>query len=78
MFLVLSLFCTVYNKLLQYVCYMYLKYILIFISRTLKAMRGGLTFREALQKRLELIQPSTTMINNYLMSHPAYLTPGIE
>jgi len=45
---------------------------------TLKAMRGGLTFRDALEKRLNMIQPSTTMLNNYLLSHPPYLTPGVE
>ncbi|PRD29295.1 UNVERIFIED_CONTAM: Psph [Trichonephila clavipes] len=45
---------------------------------TLRAMRGGMTFREALAKRLEMIQPTTDMLNNYLRSHPPHLTPGIE
>lgn len=45
---------------------------------TLRAMRGGMTFREALAKRLEMIQPTTDMLNNYLRSHPPHLTSGIE
>ncbi|KFM78835.1 Phosphoserine phosphatase, partial [Stegodyphus mimosarum] len=45
---------------------------------TLKAMRGGMTFREALAKRLELIQPTVSMLNSYLLKHPPHLTPGVE
>ncbi|XP_054717620.1 phosphoserine phosphatase-like [Uloborus diversus] len=45
---------------------------------TLRAMRGGMTFREALAKRLDMIQPSNSMLNNYLRSHPPKLTPGVE
>ncbi|KAG8195553.1 hypothetical protein JTE90_002179 [Oedothorax gibbosus] len=45
---------------------------------TLRAMRGGLTFREALSKRLQLIEPTTGMLQSYLRSHPPHLTPGIQ
>lgn len=41
-------------------------------------MRGGLSFNEALHKRLELIQPTMEMITNYLRIHPPRFTPGIK
>ncbi len=40
-------------------------------------MRGGLSFREALAERLELIQPTASMLDDYLKLHPPRLTPGI-
>lgn len=41
-------------------------------------MRGGLTFRDALEKRLNMIQPTTSMLNSYLLTHPPHLSPGVE
>ncbi|KAI1292176.1 Phosphoserine phosphatase [Halotydeus destructor] len=45
---------------------------------TRQAMRGGMTFREALGKRLDLIQPTTQMLTDYLRGHPPRLTAGIK
>lgn len=45
---------------------------------TRRAMRGGLSFNEALGKRLELIQPTMEMITDYLTTHPPRYTPGIK
>ncbi|KAI2796900.1 hypothetical protein BLOT_014597 [Blomia tropicalis] len=45
---------------------------------TRRAMRGGLSFNEALAKRLELIQPTTQMVTEYLRTHPPRFTPGIK
>jgi phosphoserine phosphatase len=42
------------------------------------AMRGGCSFREALAKRLELIQPTVGMVDDYLKVHPPRLTTGIK
>lgn len=46
------------------------------ITRT--AMLGGANFREALAKRLEIIQPSTKILTQYLQTHKPRLTPYIE
>lgn len=45
---------------------------------TRRAMRGGLSFREALAQRLELIQPTASMMADYLEQHPPRFTPGIK
>ncbi|XP_023214586.1 phosphoserine phosphatase-like [Centruroides sculpturatus] len=42
------------------------------------AMRGGMSFRDALAQRLELIRPTGAMLQEYLRSHPPHLTPGIK
>lgn len=42
------------------------------------AMKGGMSFRDALAQRLELIQPTGTMLQEYLRTHPPHLTPGIK
>lgn len=41
-------------------------------------MRGGMSFREALSKRLDLIQPSADLVTQYLKMSPPRLTPGIK
>lgn len=41
-------------------------------------MKGGMTFREALTKRLELIQPDMAMVETYIRENPPRLSPGIE
>lgn len=41
-------------------------------------MRGGCSFRDALAQRLDLIQPTVAMLQDYLKLHPPRLTPGIE
>jgi len=48
------------------------------MEMTRRAMRGGCSFRDALQQRLDLIQPSTQMFKEYLRTHPPRLTPGIK
>lgn len=45
---------------------------------TRKAMLGGANFREALAKRLEIIQPNTKILTQYLANHPPRLTDHIE
>lgn len=45
---------------------------------TKTAMLGGANFREALARRLDIIQPTTKIINQYLASHPPRLTNHIE
>ncbi|OQR68943.1 phosphoserine phosphatase-like [Tropilaelaps mercedesae] len=45
---------------------------------TAKAMKGGMTFREALIKRLDLIQPDIAMVETYIRENPPRLSPGIE
>lgn len=46
--------------------------------RTKQAMKGSMTFFEALEHRLELIQPTTKMVEDYLETHPPRFTPGIK
>jgi len=48
------------------------------MEMTRRAMRGGFSFRDALSQRLELIQPSVQMLQDYLETHPPRLTPGIK
>ena len=43
---------------------------------TSAAMNGGLPFQDALEQRLELLQPSTFAIADCIASHPLTLTPG--
>ncbi|XP_065289803.1 phosphoserine phosphatase isoform X1 [Dermacentor albipictus] len=45
---------------------------------TNKAMRGGMTFKEALELRLELIQPTARMLQEYIEQNPPRLSVGIE
>jgi phosphoserine phosphatase len=45
---------------------------------TRKAMEGSTKFQDALQKRLELLQPSEEQIMNCLIDRPLQLTPGVE
>ncbi|PRD30598.1 UNVERIFIED_CONTAM: Psph [Trichonephila clavipes] len=45
---------------------------------TQQAMRGNLSFREALAKRLDIIQPSVYIMRRYLETNPPSLTPGIR
>jgi phosphoserine phosphatase len=43
---------------------------------TLQAMEGGLPFQDALQLRLDLLQPSRAAIQACLRDHPLKLSPG--
>jgi phosphoserine phosphatase len=45
---------------------------------TRRAMRGGLSFREALAQRLDLIQPNRQLMVEYLKHHAPRITPGIK
>lgn len=45
---------------------------------TNKAMRGGMTFRDALERRLELIKPTARMLQEYIEQNPQSLSTGIE
>lgn len=45
---------------------------------TKSAMLGGANFREALAKRLEIIQPNTKILSKYLEVHAPRLTDHIE
>lgn len=43
-----------------------------------KAMGGGVSFREALQQRLDIIKPSQDQLSEFIASHPPKLSPGIK
>lgn len=45
---------------------------------TKAAMLGGANFRDALARRLEIIQPDTKILAQYLKTHKPRLTPYIE
>ncbi|GIY60367.1 phosphoserine phosphatase [Caerostris darwini] len=45
---------------------------------TQQAMKGNLSFREALAKRLSIIEPSVYIMRRYLETNPPSLTPGIR
>lgn len=42
------------------------------------AMQGGMKFQDALQQRLDALQPSRQQILDCIAQHPAPLTPGVE
>lgn len=45
---------------------------------TREAMKGSMTFQEALRLRLDIIQPSQRQIRDFLKAKPATLSPGIK
>lgn len=45
---------------------------------TKEAMKGSMTFQEALRLRLNIIQPSQRQIRDFLKAHPSTLSPGIK
>lgn len=45
---------------------------------TKEAMKGSMTFQEALRLRLNIIQPSQQQIKDFLLQHPSTLSPGIK
>lgn len=45
---------------------------------TKEAMKGSMTFQEALRLRLNIIQPSQLQIRDFLKTHPSTLSPGIK
>lgn len=45
---------------------------------TKEAMKGSMTFQEALRLRLNIIQPSQQQIREFLKARPATLSPGIK
>ena len=47
-------------------------------SITRNAMGGNMSFRSALQARLNLIQPTRTRLEQFLHNHPSQLTNGIS
>ncbi|XP_035439713.1 phosphoserine phosphatase isoform X3 [Spodoptera frugiperda] len=44
---------------------------------TAEAMGGGMTFQEALKKRLDIIRPSVSQIREFIETFPIHLTPGV-
>lgn len=50
---------------------------LISFNRTTRAMNGNMDFRNALQLRLSIIQPSSGQIGDFLLQKPPKLTPKI-
>ncbi|XP_005098753.1 phosphoserine phosphatase isoform X2 [Aplysia californica] len=44
---------------------------------TKKAMGGGVSFREALQQRLNIVKPSQQHLSDFIASHPPKLSPRI-
>lgn len=49
----------------------------MFFLRTAEAMGGGMTFQEALKKRLDIIRPSVSQIREFIETFPIHLTPGV-
>ncbi|XP_052753246.1 phosphoserine phosphatase isoform X1 [Galleria mellonella] len=45
---------------------------------TAEAMGGNMTFQEALKKRLDIIRPSVSQVQDFLDKFPVRLTPGIS
>lgn len=45
---------------------------------TKEAMKGSMTFQEALRLRLNIIQPTQQQIREFLKSRPSTLSPGIK
>uniref|UniRef100_A0A6M2DXJ3 Phosphoserine phosphatase n=1 Tax=Xenopsylla cheopis TaxID=163159 RepID=A0A6M2DXJ3_XENCH len=45
---------------------------------TKEAMKGSMSFQEALTKRLDIIRPSQQNIADFISFHPSTLTPGIK
>lgn len=46
--------------------------------RTKKAMEGGVSFREALVARLNIIKPTKHQVDSFLIQNPPALTPGVR
>ncbi|XP_059177582.1 phosphoserine phosphatase-like isoform X2 [Physella acuta] len=46
-------------------------------AMTLKAMGGGMTFREALTLRLNIVQPSREKVEEFIVTHPSTFSPRI-
>jgi len=47
-------------------------------TRTKKAMDGGVSFRDALVARLNIIKPSAQQVESFLQQNPPALTPGVK
>lgn len=45
---------------------------------TKEAMKGSMTFQDALRLRLNIIQPSQRQIRDFLKAKPSTLSPGIK
>lgn len=45
---------------------------------TKEAMKGSMTFQEALRLRLNIIRPTQKQIRDFLKAHPSTLSPGIK
>lgn len=45
---------------------------------TKEAMKGSMTFQEALRLRLNIIKPSQKQIRDFLKAHPSTLSTGIK
>lgn len=45
---------------------------------TKEAMKGSMTFQEALRLRLNIIRPTQQQIRDFLKSHPSTLSQGIK
>lgn len=47
-------------------------------AMTARAMSGTQSFTDALRARLELIQPSVSMLQRFIATHRMHLTPGVK
>ena len=41
-------------------------------------MGGGVSFREALQQRLNIVKPTRDQLEDFVASHPPQLSPGVR
>jgi len=64
--------------LIYYQIISFLNFILFFTLYLYRAMGGSVPFDVALENRLRIINPTQTILNNFLKHHPFYFTPGIE
>ena len=49
-----------------------------FFGRTSRAMKGEIPFHTSLVQRLDIVQPSVSIITKYMQMNPPKLTPGIK
>ena len=46
--------------------------------RTNRAMGGGVSFREALEARLQIVKPSRQQLAEFIQQHPPHFSPNVQ
>ncbi|XP_056000487.1 phosphoserine phosphatase-like isoform X2 [Ostrea edulis] len=47
-------------------------------KRTMRAMGGGVSFREALEARLDIVKPSCQNVEDFIRQHPPQFSPHVQ